>query len=235
MSAAETLGRNTSVSFSKTVPEEARLSAPPTTRVTRGHGLLETFLARQRMRRADRLVSPAHRRGRILDIGCGTYPLFLSLARFGDRVGLDRIPEDVRARWAEHGVRLLDHDVEKDARLPYADGSFEVVTMLAVFEHLSDDTLVRVLREVYRVLKPGGQYIMTTPARWTFYLLNAMARVGLLSRDEIDEHHKTYGHREIGEILGKAGFPSDCIRLGHFEAGLNNWGVATKPASLTPE
>ncbi|MBJ7602458.1 MAG: class I SAM-dependent methyltransferase [Candidatus Dormibacteraeota bacterium] len=214
--------------------EEAKLSAHPATRVTRGHGLLEGFLARQRMRRADRLISPAHRRGRILDIGCGTYPLFLSLAKFGDRVGLDRVSAEVQAEWAAHGVRLLDHDVEQDARLPYANESYEVVTMLAVFEHLSDDTLLKVLREVHRLLKPGGQYIMTTPARRTFHLLNWMARVGLLSSDEIAEHHRTYGHQEIREILVQAGFPTDCIRLGYFELGLNNWAVATKPASLTP-
>ena len=217
------------------MPKPPTSTAPPAARVTRGHGLLESSLARRRMRQAELLISPAQRPGRILDIGCGSYPLFLSLARFGDRVGLDRIPEEIKEQWAAHGVRLLDHDVEQDATLPYAAESFEVVTMLAVFEHRSPDTLLAGLKEVHRLLKPGGQYIMTTPARWTFHLLRAMARLGLLSSDEIDEHHKTYGHREIRSFLEKAGFEPDCIRLGHFEAGLNNWGVAVKsaPAAAT--
>src|ERR1700736_6570097 len=43
-------------------------------RVTRGGGLAETLLARKRSRKADALISDWHRRGRLLDIGCGSFP-----------------------------------------------------------------------------------------------------------------------------------------------------------------
>ena len=62
--------------------------------VTRGHGLLEGFLARRRAGRANRLIRPELRGGRILDIACGSYPLFLSRCTFAERVGIDQVAEE---------------------------------------------------------------------------------------------------------------------------------------------
>jgi len=56
-------------------------------RVTRGNGLLEGCLARRRCARADALIPDELRAGRILDIGCGRYPLFLRTTAFREKVG----------------------------------------------------------------------------------------------------------------------------------------------------
>lgn len=48
-----------------------------------------------------------------------------------------------------------------DERLPYADGSFDLVTASEVIEHL--EHYRRVLREIFRILRPGGVVILTTP------------------------------------------------------------------------
>lgn len=50
--------------------------------VTRGYGLLEYFLAIQRTKIANKFIDGAHRNGRILDIGCGSYPIFLLTSKF---------------------------------------------------------------------------------------------------------------------------------------------------------
>ena len=47
------------------------------TNVTRGYGLLETLLSNQRMKITNKLIKNHHKNGAILDIGCGTYPIFL--------------------------------------------------------------------------------------------------------------------------------------------------------------
>ena len=46
--------------------------------MTRGKGLLEPMLADLRAQRANKLIPSTSRTGRILDIGCGTYPYFLA-------------------------------------------------------------------------------------------------------------------------------------------------------------
>ena len=50
--------------------------------VTRGHGLLESLLARLRANGANKLIPSEFRNGRILDIGVGSYPYFLSHTSF---------------------------------------------------------------------------------------------------------------------------------------------------------
>jgi hypothetical protein len=50
----------------------------PNQHFTRGRGLLEPWLAKMRAQRANRLIPAELRAGRILDIGCGSFPYFLS-------------------------------------------------------------------------------------------------------------------------------------------------------------
>jgi SAM-dependent methyltransferase len=193
--------------------------------VTRGHGLLESFLARQRAHRANALIPDLLRTGRILDIGCGSYPTFLIGTRFGERYGVDRVAlPDVR----HAGVTLVAHDVAGGSALPFDDGFFDVVTMLAVFEHLEVTALAALLQEIRRVLRPGGLYVMTTPVRWTEGILKLMSRVKLVSHEEVDEHKAQYSHLEIIAMLLEAGFDRAHIRHGTFELGMNVWAVAAK-------
>ena len=201
------------------------MSAP---NVTRGHGLLEAFLAKQRIRQAQKLIPPGASAGRVLDIGCGSFPLFLVSSCFAEKYGLDRVvvklPDEVRGS----NLRVLEYDVQAAPELPFPASHFDAVTMLAVFEHLDPGVLRRLISEVHRVLKPGGVYVMTTPAHWTDGLLKMLARLGLVSPIEIDEHKGSYGHGAIRSVLEDSGFGPDQVRLGYFEAGLNVWAVATR-------
>jgi SAM-dependent methyltransferase len=198
----------------------------PEPRATRGHGLLEGFLSRRRAHRAKSLIPPGHSRGRILDIGCGSYPLFLAGVDFAERYGLDRVPI-TRPAEVSGKLTLLNHDVHEGGRLPFEDGFFDAVTMLAVFEHIEPAPLAVLLAEVRRVLRPGGVFVMTTPAHWTGPLLELLTRVGMVSGDEIHEHQGSYGRREIRAALEAAGFAPAAVRVGFFEAGMNNWATAT--------
>jgi hypothetical protein len=79
-----------------------------------------------------------------------------------------------------------------------------------------------------RLTAHWGVYVMTTPAYWTDGLLKLLARLGLVSHQEVDEHKGSYRHSEIEAILVDAGFGRDQIRLGYFEAGMNVWATAVK-------
>lgn len=193
-------------------------------RLTRGHGLLEPPLARLRARQADRLIPAPLRQGRILDIGCGSFPYFLSHTSFREKFAIDQLapaspPADIR--W--HTL-----DLNAEPSLPFEDGFFSAITMLAVVEHLNPASLVGCLREVHRTLRPDGQLVITTPAAWSARLLRGMAHLRLVSAEEIEEHAYTYTLPLLGWYFGKAGFSLENVRFGYFELRLNTWATARR-------
>jgi SAM-dependent methyltransferase len=204
--------------------KEGRMSTSP---VTRGYGVLESFLAKKRVAMANRLIGS--RTGNVLDIGCGSFPLFLSQSSFSQKTGIDQVvtPEQKDA-WATRGVTLIAQDLDRAPSLPFPDAQFDVVTMLAVFEHMDGPQLRAAIKEIHRVLKPGGTYVLTTPAKWTSPILSALSFLRLVSPDEIDEHQEMHTHGSIKKILMDAGFCEGEITQGSFECGMNLWATASK-------
>lgn len=176
---------------------------------------------------ANRLIPRALRAGRILDIGCGTYPYFLSRTEFEKKVAIDQlpIPRDVAQT-----LKIDGHSLNLNAKpsLPFEENFFNVVTLLAVVEHLNPESMAVLFRETYRVLRPGGRVIMTTPAAWSDGLLHLMARLNLVSAEEIDEHAYAYTLPLIGWYFGQAGFEMKKVKFGYFEFMLNMWATAEK-------
>ncbi len=179
---------------------------------------------------AQSLIPPDHRKGCIVDIGCGTLPLFLASSDFAQKIGLDKsFNSNIAQSFDSSGIELIEHDIEKVGELPLKDNCCDVVTMLAVVEHIERQQLERLLVQVYRILKPGGIYIVTTPAPWTDALLRIMARLNLVSAAEIHEHKALYGRTSLLAMLVRAGFRERGMRGGYFELGLNVWAVASRP------
>jgi len=200
-----------------------------TPHVVRGHGLLDLFLAKQRYKIAKRLIELAKKNGRILDIGYGLEALFLANVDFSEKYGLDRdIETAARDRAKQKGIILICSDIEKEGKLPFGDNYFDVVSMLAVFEHIEPENLVRLHKEIHRVLKPDGMYVMTTPAVWTGPLLRLLAKLHLISSVPIIEHKGSYSHSMISAVLQEADFQQDKLRFGYFELFMNTWATATK-------
>lgn len=191
---------------------------------TRGHGLLEGFLAGQRARQANRLIPAELRRGRILDIGCGSYPYFLAHTEFQEKFAIDQLSPAAPVEPVQWHVLDLNHT----NRLPFETAFFNVVTLLAVVEHLNPANLIGLLEEGHRVLQPGGRVILTTPAAWSDGLLRLMARLGLVSAEEINEHQFSWTLPLLGWCFGRAGFAMKAVRFGYFELFLNLWAVAEK-------
>lgn len=190
---------------------------------TRGTGILEVFLAKLRALRANSFISNKQREGRILDVGCGSYPYFLTSTDFKEKYGID----PSLSSSAIKGIDVKKLDVTKQ-KLPFKDSFFEAVTMLAVFEHLEYDRLNFVLREIKRVLRKGGLLIITTPAPWSDKLLHFMALFGLISKEEIHEHKHHYDRKTIEKMLKEAGFEENNVKSGYFEMGVNMWFTGGK-------
>lgn len=195
-------------------------------RVTRGSGLLEAFLARQRTRRADRLIPAELRNGRLLDVGCGSYPFFLVSTRFAEKFGIDQVATSLNSHHRE--IKVTRQDLGSDPTLPFDDGFFDAVSMLAVYEHVEASSLGRLLEQVHRVLKPNGMFVLTTPAPWAEWPLKVMAVTRLVSSVELEEHKDIYPPGEIETSLEAAGFDRERIRVGYFEMRMNIWATAVR-------
>lgn len=127
-----------------------------------------------RVTNALKYMRPAQRH---LDIGCGD-GYFLKRSTCEERFGLDKLLGD-----------------EITDKIDFANTYFDYVTMLAVIEHISDPGPL--LKEITRVLKPGGKLIITTPIRFADKVINIYAK-------EIEEEHvRWYDLSAITDLAGK--------------------------------
>lgn len=96
----------------------------------------------------------------VLDAGCGTGQNVLALSRLGTAVGIDLAPEAV-AFCRERGARAARASL---LALPFPDRTFDAVTSFDVVYHawVTDDRAA--VREMVRVLKPGGILLVRVPA-----------------------------------------------------------------------
>ncbi|HLF25577.1 MAG TPA: methyltransferase domain-containing protein [Anaerolineae bacterium] len=104
-------------------------------------------------------IQPGHH---VLDLGCGTATLTVLIKRThpaAEVVGVDGDPKvlDIgRAKAAKASVGIqLDHGLAD--QLPYPDQSFDRVLSSLVLHHLTGENKRRAAREVFRVLRPGGE------------------------------------------------------------------------------
>lgn len=156
---------------------------------------------------------------RLLDCGCGPGTITAGLAEAvspGQVVGVDLEPSQValaEKRAAERGLRNARFEAASIYRLPFPDGSFDVVFSHALFEHLSEPAAA--LQEVRRVLRPGGLAALSSPD-WSGNLMaphdQEVARaIEVFKAVQRRNGGNPYVGRDFGRLLEEAGF-SD-IRL----------------------
>jgi SAM-dependent methyltransferase len=196
----------------------------------------------ERLREADaRLLGPVADR-RVLEVGCGAAMCSRWLATQGaDVVGFDLSSGMLRhARAAAErtgvGVPLVQADAEQ---LPFADGVFDLAcSAFGAVPFVADSG--RVMREVARVLRPGGRWVfaVTHPLRWVFP--DDPGPDGLVAQTpyfdrtpyvEVDdagaatyvEHHRTLGDR-VREIVAAGLVLTDLVEPEWPEGHVQEWG-----------
>jgi SAM-dependent methyltransferase len=97
-----------------------------------------------------------HAGQRLLEIGCGEGFLLASVNR-GEKFAVDLSLEALRRARAKGPAHF---SLALGERLPFPDGHFDLITSVGVMEHFVD--IGETLREILRILKPGGHYISLT-------------------------------------------------------------------------
>ncbi len=175
---------------------DRRWSSAPETSASASGEIFETFLS---------VIRPG---GELLDAGCGR-GVFLKLASglFGRVRGADISSAAVAAARAA-GLEAVEGDV--CGALPFADASFDVCSCADVIEHVIDPAAA--LREIRRVLRPGGQLLLATPNVRCFRHIVKLAVTGEFPRTSDDDfvwgggHVNYFTRRDLRRLLEDAGF-----------------------------
>jgi len=140
-------------------------------------------------------------RARILDAGCGSGRNMVELARHGTVTGVELADASVSlARERGAGEVIAGSVLE----MPFEADSFDLAASLDVIEHLEDD--LAALRELRRVVAPGGSLLVTVPAyQWLWS-----------GHDEINHHFRRYTRRSLQRAGEEAGWQQ--VRTTYFNS-----------------
>jgi SAM-dependent methyltransferase len=97
----------------------------------------------------------------VLEMGCGTGSFTRELARSGaDVVAIDVSPELLEIARASCSAPNVQYQIQNAYALSYSEGVFDSVVGSSVLHHLEIEAAIR---DIYRVLKPGGTIYFTEP------------------------------------------------------------------------
>ena len=138
---------------------------------------------------------------RVLDVGCGTGELLSRLAaKYPEArlAGLDPVPEMLEMARRKLSDRV-DLRVGWANELPWPDGTFDLVVSCNMFHYITHP--VDAVREMERVLRPGGRIVITDWCDDYF----ACRLCNLYLRMMSKAHYKTYRESECASLLEQAG------------------------------
>jgi len=148
----------------------------------------------------------------LLNVGCAHGPDFTPFRQDFELHGIDisgRMLELARKYATKY--RFDVHLVQADAcYLPYADNTFEWAIAVATYHHIEDNKgRLQALRELRRVLKPGGEAFITVWNKWQpkFWFRKKDALVPWKSKNEIlYRYYHLFSYGELENLVRKAGF-----------------------------
>ncbi len=153
------------------------------------------------------------REPRVLDVACGTGRFLHQLGRALPQArlyGLDLSPpylERAAALLAGREVSLVHENAEA---MPFADDQFDAVTSVFLFHELPADARRRVVREMWRVLRPGGSVVITDSAQ----LAESSEIAPVLYAFPAAYHepyYKSYLRDDLAALLRAGGFAVDAV------------------------
>ena len=193
-----------------------------------------------RLRAVMKVVQPGKT---LLNVGCGRGAFNPALRdRFDALYGIDVNEEDISAARALCVGDKFTYEVMDAAHMTYKSNSFDTVICIDVLEHVQD--MEAVLTEIYRVLRPGGQFVMTAPNEdfpWTYDPINRILsffHIHLPIGAYAFGHTRLINRADLLERMGRIGFKIHAVTtLSHHFTGfvemyhIGFWQFLFKPNS----
>jgi SAM-dependent methyltransferase len=139
--------------------------------------------------------------GKVLDFGCGNYRELDFLAKF--RPDLELYGVDIETPNIKRDKIRFKH-ILPDQKLPFKDNTFDFVGSFHVFEHLDNPFFY--IKELQRVLKPGGKILILTPNSFSVML------PGRLNFYSHPDHKRPHNKSSLGGLFEYARLNKICIK-----------------------
>lgn len=195
---------------------------------TKDFNALDMFICRWRSRTVRAHVRPGDT---MLDFGCGHQAMILRAVQMDLKLGIGLDYDATPGRLAPN---LEIRQFHFKDRFEFPDGSFDVVSILAVLEHIPLGQVDRLIAEFHRILKPGGRVLITTPTPAAKPVLDFLAfKLHLISEPEIADHQHYYSQADLQALAARHGLQFSAYH--RFLFGFNCFTALTKPpAGLGP-
>ena len=144
----------------------------------------------------------------ILDIACGPGTFIGSLPSDLNCIGIDIVEEQILYAQNFYGCNNKTFIVSDviGKKIPFANNSFDCISCIEFFEHITVEEIIFVLKEVYRCLKPGGILIATTPNyQLSWKLLESVISV-IGKVDYRPQHITRFNLSGFRDLIKKSGF-----------------------------
>lgn len=175
---------------------------------------------------------------RHLDVGCGPGTFIGSLESEHHSTGIDIGAAQIAYAREHYGRVDRKFAVVDPGPLPFADETFDAVTVIELIEHLPPEENASLVRESLRVLRPCGKLLVSTPNYGGFWpVVEALVnRLGKISYE--DQHITHYDRASLHDLLARAGGTDISVRaymgLAPFTA-VFGWRIADLVARFESE
>lgn len=180
--------------------------------------LLEPFLRRKRIKIVNKYITKNHI---LCDIGCGFEGTFLKKIKKSIKkgIGFDKKVANLKDEKIE-----LKH-IELNKKIPLEDNSVDIVTLLAVIEHLNYPK--EIINETFRILNKNGRILITTPDISSKSILEFLSfKLHIVSPREISDHKQYYNTESLKRLLENVGFKE--VQIKKMQLGFNLFATGIK-------